>query len=242
MLEPVYVFRSSGRCPPILNLTFAGSRLSLRIDGNDTWSADFQAMTGVAQRQPGYYGDLQRYPFHNPTKGGLDVWGVGRGGNRLIGWFVVDSISVVNHTLGAIDLRFEQHCEGMVAALRGKIHWTTGDTTAPPGPVNPPPAGLWRPAPGATPASGNFIYLQSDSGDYIDGGSTYTYTAANAPSLTADAAHLLITVDGWRGNFQTMVGLARREPATTATCSAGRSSTPRRAASIGQDRAAAAIS
>src|SRR5262249_20894253 len=149
----------------ILNLDFAGSRLSLRVDANDPWTADFQPMTGVARLQPGYYGDLHRYPFHNPAKGGFDVSGAGRTCNQLTGWFVVDTISVVNNALAAIDLRFEQHCDGAVSALRGKIHWATGDPTAPAGPVNPPPAGLWQPAPGSTPPSGNFIYLQSDAGD-----------------------------------------------------------------------------
>ena len=39
------------------------------------------------------------------------------------GWFVVDAVTYVGDTLTAIDLRFEQHCEGHAPALRGEIHW-----------------------------------------------------------------------------------------------------------------------
>ena len=39
-----------------------------------------------------------------------------------------------------------------------------------------PPKNLWQPPAGATPASGNYVYLQSDAGDYIGAGATITYT------------------------------------------------------------------
>jgi hypothetical protein len=91
--------------------------------GSDWWNGDFQAMTSLGQLQPGYYGGLQRYPFHNPVKGGLSWYGDGRGCNTLAGWFVVDSVTYSAGNLASIDLRFEQHCEGVGAALHGAIHW-----------------------------------------------------------------------------------------------------------------------
>jgi hypothetical protein len=81
-------------------------------------------MSTLTQLQPGYYADLQRYPFHNPAKGGLDWSGMGRGCNTLTGWFVGDSVTYTSNVLTAIDLRFEQHCEGFAPALHGNIHWT----------------------------------------------------------------------------------------------------------------------
>jgi uncharacterized repeat protein (TIGR01451 family) len=196
----------------ILTPSLAGGRFSLGVGAGDNWSMEFQPMTGVTL-QPGYYGNLRRWPFHNPTRGGLSITGEGRGCNQLTGWFVIDSVTIVNNALEAIELRFEQHCEGLVPALRGKIRWIAGDTTAPPGPVNPPPTGLWQPAPGTTPPSGTFIYLQSDAGDYIGGGSTYLYTAADTPSFSSGTGgHLTVNVGGWRGDFQAMLGLARLEP------------------------------
>jgi hypothetical protein len=80
-------------------------------------------MSSVSELEPGYYGGLQRYPFNNPVKGGLDWSGDGRGCNTETGWFVVDHAEYTLDQLSAIDLRFEQHCEGGTAALHGQIHW-----------------------------------------------------------------------------------------------------------------------
>jgi hypothetical protein len=62
--------------------------------------------------------------LHNPAKGGFRWAGHGRGCNGFTGWFVVDQISHTNGVLTALDLRFEQHCDGQPPALHGKIHWT----------------------------------------------------------------------------------------------------------------------
>jgi hypothetical protein len=196
-----------------LSVTVNGGTVRVSVNGDEWWNGDFQAMSGVTQLQPGYYGGLQRYPFHNPAKGGLDWGGEGRGCNRLSGWFVVDNVVLSNGALTALDLRFEQHCEGAVPALRGKIHWAAGDTTAPAGPVNPPPSGLWAPASGATPATGNYVYLTSDAGDYIGAGQTYTYTPlASVISVNASGGHLVVSVDGWTGDFQAMNGVSALLP------------------------------
>ena len=199
-----------------LSVTANAGHLSVGVNGNQQWTGDFQTMSKLTQLQPGYYAGLQRYPFHNPVFGGLDWYGDGRGCNTLQGWFVVDSVTYVSGALTAIDLRFEQRCEGGTTALHGAIHWTSTDTTTPAGPVNPPPAGLWQPASGSTPASGNYVYLQSDVGDYIGQGQTNTYTPASATfSVTANAGHLAIGVSGtkqWTGDFQTMNTLTQLQP------------------------------
>ena len=118
--------------------------------------------------------------------------------------------------LTAIDLRFEQHCEGGSPALHGQVRWIAGDTTAPPGPVLPIPATYWQPAPGATPASGNYIFLQSDVGDYIGAGQTYTYTPGDAQlTVSATGGHLSVRVAGskvWTGDFQAMSSLSALQP------------------------------
>lgn len=118
--------------------------------------------------------------------------------------------------LTAIDLRFEQHCENGAPALRGTIHWRSDDPTSPPGPINPVPAGVWRPAPGATPPAGDYVYLTSDAGDYIGAGQTITYTPTNATiGVSASGGHLSVTVDGadwWFGDFQTMNTISRLQP------------------------------
>jgi hypothetical protein len=139
------------------------------------------------------------------VKGGLNWVEVFRGCATQDGWFVVDSVTYEGMGLTAIDLRFEQHCDGNAAALYGEIHWDVYDTTIPPGPTVPPPAGLWEPAPGTTPASGNYVYLESQTGDYIGQGETYLYTDSDAQfRLTEDNGLLDLTVSGsevWDGEF-----------------------------------------
>jgi len=106
-----------------LGVSGTGAHLAVSVSGSDWWFGDFQGMSSVTQLQPGYYGDLRRYPFNNPAKGGMSWYGNGAGCNTLTGWFVVDAVTYVSGAVSSIDLRFEQHCEGMSAALHGKIHW-----------------------------------------------------------------------------------------------------------------------
>jgi hypothetical protein len=94
--------------------------LRIRAGG---WTGEFFGMNGLSQLQPGYYGNLQAYPFHNKAFGGLSWGGNGRGCNKATGWFVVHHVSYLMGKLVAIDLRFEQHCEGGIPAQRGVIHW-----------------------------------------------------------------------------------------------------------------------
>ena len=125
-------------------------------------------------------------------RGGLDWSSEHRGCNTLIGWFVIDNVSYDGDTtaivrLVAIDLRFEQHCERGAPALNGEMHWDANDTTGPPGPVVLPPAGLWEPAQGINPDTGNYVYLDSQPGDYIGAGGNYLYTPSDS-QLTLDSS------------------------------------------------------
>ena len=54
----------------------------------------------------------------------MSWFGLGRGCNTLLGWFVIDNLVYDGTTVQAVDLRFEQHCEEDAAALHGKIHWS----------------------------------------------------------------------------------------------------------------------
>lgn len=191
------------------NATFGfsgtGSLVHVNVTGNQNWAGDFKGRDSLAELQVGYYGDLRRYPFHDPAQGGMNWSGDGRGCNTLSGWFVVDNITYDSGKLSAVDLRFEQFCGGSTGALHGQIHWTATDTTVPPGPVNPPPADLWKPVPGAVPATGNVVYLESTAGDYIGLGQTYLYTAPSSPiSVTSGGGHVAVALSSWNGDFKAM--------------------------------------
>src|SRR5207248_1680674 len=197
----------------MISISTTGNKVSLNVHGDESWFADFQAMVSVAQLEPGYYGNLRRYPFHNAARGGMDWSGEGRGCNTLNGWFAVDGVTYSSGTLAVIDLRFEQHCEGGGPALHGQIHWDASDTTTPPGPVDPPPPGLWQPGAGFTPPTGSYVHLESDTGDYIGGGGTFTYTPPDSPiSVSAPGNRFSLGVSGWSGDFKAMDGLAQLQP------------------------------
>jgi hypothetical protein len=194
----------------VLYVSTIGAQLSLAIEGDEDWSGTFSGMNSITQLQPGYYGDLTR----NPTEGGLSWSGEGRGCNQAYGWFVVDDVVYSGTKLVSIDLRFEQYCDINLNALHGKIHWEAGDTTVPPGPTAPP-SGLWAPPANATPATGNYVYLESQPGDYVGQGGTYLYTQADSTiNAQANGAHLGVWVTGsktWFGDFQVMSTLTKFE-------------------------------
>jgi hypothetical protein len=196
--------------------TATGNFFSIDIHGDQMWTGDFKAPNTVSQLQPGTYSNLTRYPFNDPAVGGLSWYGEGRGCNTLTGWFVIDNATYTNGNLTEIDLQFEQHCEGTTAALHGQIHWTPYDTTSPPGPVNPPPEGLWEPVSGTTPTTGNYVYLQSDSGDYVGAGQTYTYTPSDSLiTLSTNGGLFTLNISGtkyWMGDFKAMNILTQLEP------------------------------
>lgn len=198
-----------------LTVNAGNAHLSVSVDGDQRWYGDFRAMSSISFLEAGYYGDLRRYPFHNPAKGGLSWWGDGRGCNTLEGWFVVDSVRYTGNTLAAITLRFEQRCDGVSAPLRGKIYWDVNNDTSAPGPVVPPPAGLWQPAQGVTPATGSFVYLESKPGDWVGQGGNYLYTLADSLFVVnAGAGRLdfgVIGDESWSGEFQPMESLSRLE-------------------------------
>jgi hypothetical protein len=190
-----------------------GAQLSLNITGAENWDVDFQGMLGMTQFAVGYYTGLKRYPSNNPVLGGLNLSNDGYGCKMLDGWFAVDKAVYSAGVLSAIDLRFAQNCDGFPAPLHGKLHWVAGDTASVPGPLNPPPAGLWRPT-GFVPPAGNYLYLVSDIGDYIGGGRTELLTPANT-TISVESRHtaaLWISAGGWTGDFVGMSTLSQLVP------------------------------
>lgn len=198
-----------------IGITHNSGVVSVGIDGNEWWHADFSGPDDMTYLQPGYYGDLQRYPFHNPVKGGLAWGGEGRGCNELVGWFVVDDIQFSSGAMTRLALRFEQRCEGSSAPpLYGQVRYEQGDTGTPGNP-RPPPADLWDAPSGSTPDAATYIYLESTSGDYIGAGGTYVYTPANAQlGFEYSAGYVRVNVNGdewWHADFAGPEGSARLE-------------------------------
>lgn len=192
------------------------AELDFQVDGDENWTSTFAGMNTLSRLEAGYYGGLERFPFHDPTIGGLTWTGEGRGCNRVEGWMVVDSVTYDGPVLTSIELRFKQSCDYGATALYGEIHWDVTDPTQPPGPINPPPVGIWEPTPGTLPAAGTFIYLESEPGDFVGRGRSYRYNQSDS-ILTFRELHsdLDIVVDGyedWHANFDVMSSIDRLEP------------------------------
>ena len=190
-----------------------GGAVLIAVEGDESWIGVFQGPAGFDRLRPGSYAGLLRYGDHDPGTGGLHWVTEERACAALTGSFTIDSLAYVGSNLASIDLRFEQHCEGAAPALRGTIHWRADDPRTITGPVYPLPAGLWQPPPAATPASGDYVYLESDAGEYVGGGRTYLYReSTDIIKITADGGLAQVLVGGWVGMFKAMNVLSQLEP------------------------------
>lgn len=198
----------------IIVATVGTGSVQVHVTGDEFWNGVFQGMSTLGLLEPGYYGNLKEYPFHNPAAGGLNWSGEHRSCGRAVGWFVVDSVTYSDASLVAAEIRFEQRCVYSTGVLRGKIRWDGTDMPPTRGPVAPPPD-LWQPAPGATPATGNYVYFEVPEGNFVDSGKTFLYTQADSMlSVRTRTAHVGIDVTGdkyWIGDFVGMAGIDRLE-------------------------------
>jgi len=192
----------------VIGVNAAGGYLHVGIHGDQEFYGYFMSPTTNTRLVPGTY-PVQKYPFSDATTGGL-AW-VGPGASQCTtvrGSFTIDSAAYIDTTLTQVDARFDEYCENFTGGLHGQIHWAAADTTRPPGPVYPVPTGLWVPAPGTTPVTGNYVYLVSDSADYLGGGQTYTLT--NGIGLTSGGDSLSVTTGtSWDGEFTAMSSIAK---------------------------------
>ena len=91
------------------------------------WFLNFRGPDGEALTT-GSYEDAQRAFGAEPGYPGLDVYGQGRGCNQLTGRFQILQAPTFDGagTLTAFAADFEQHCEGLVPALRGAVRINSG--------------------------------------------------------------------------------------------------------------------
>jgi len=207
---------SYNRVNSVFELENYGDHFTLDITGAENWHATFYKPSGHAQWQTGLYIDAAGAPFHDPAAGGLNVRSsVGTGCDHN-GWFKVTKVEYDGADLASIDIIFGQHCNNSAPALRGQIHWVANDDSRPPGPVNPPPTGLWSAPAGSTPASGNYVYLHSDAGEPIFDGTTQTFTQVNSTlGVTDTNGNLGVQVStavSYGGSFRAMSPLTEIEP------------------------------
>jgi len=115
---------------------------------------------------PGIYNRVARYFSQPPGTPGLSFSGNFRSCNRVTGRFMILTAQFSGQSVQRFHARFEQHCEGFSAAMRGEV-WVDANGAPPPPPGHMPP-------PPASPVT-TFSYV-SDPGDLIGGGQSATMT------------------------------------------------------------------
>lgn len=177
----------------------------VRIDGDQRWEAYFYPPDSLTRLQAGTWTGLSDFSTEDPGAAFLEWFGDGVACGSVTGGFTVDSAQWAGNALVGVDLRFEQRCGNATAALRGTIRWRRDDPTRPPGPVLPVPADLWQPPAGATPATGNFLYLESDSGETVARGRTILVTPPTTNVQVIGAAdEVRIQAGPWSGTVEAM--------------------------------------
>lgn len=205
----------------VVTVAAAGPHLTVHVAGDQQWTADLLLPSGFAELTPGTYAGLTRYPFQAAGAGALNWSGEGRGCNTLIGSMVINSVRYDAGVLSAIDMTFEQRCDGGIPALKGAVHWDASIATPPAGPLNPPPDGLWTPPANAMSATGNAMYLSSAPGDYIGQGWTWWVGAVAGSGSGASSGTAVVSIsesngllkvnltgdETWVGEFKAMNSL-----------------------------------
>jgi hypothetical protein len=189
----------------IITVSEATGLLSISVQGDQQWSGNFLAPNAMSPLKVGSYLRLSNFPVVDPTVGAFRWYGEGRGCVSSVGSVTIDSVGYTGGNLAYISLHFDRFCDGSSAALHGQVQWTYADTTAPPGVITPIPTGLWQPAPGSTPVSGNYVVVQSDSGDLVGLGGNFRYTDQDALiSVQGGMSGIFIQTFGqqqWYGSF-----------------------------------------
>lgn len=165
-------------------------------DNEYHWKVDFEGMTGLGKLAPGYYAGLRRRGFHNPARGGMSLSRYSTFGTACDAaedWVMIDNIRYVRGHLQSVDLRFSLKC-----GVSGKLHWVSEQVSL--------TDGLWQPLPGATPASGSYVFLEGAERDSITRGRDSLSTRQNSV-ISASVADGKVTfkVDGndhWLGEFE----------------------------------------
>jgi hypothetical protein len=137
-----------------------GTQLSMRVVGDRVWDG-YLSISGGTQLRTGTFTDLSNTPL--PGGSGFRWSSQERTCVSSVASVTIDTVHYDGDALRAIDLHFEQRCDGQSAALRGTVRWRASDDPMASGPVQPVPAALWRAPAGSTPTIGSYVYLEGNS-------------------------------------------------------------------------------
>jgi len=186
-----------------------GAQLAMRVVGDRVWDGFLALSSADRQLRAGTFESLTNTPSLGAAGFRWSSQEVTCG--ATVATVTIDTVRYNGEELRAIDLHFEQRCDGQSAALRGTVHWRAEDDPNASGPVVPVPAALWRAPAGAIPAKGPYIHLDGTAN--LGTGLTLPQTIVpTAIVVRATGAKLSIvasdSVSGlvMSGTFQEMVG------------------------------------
>ncbi|MCS0581998.1 hypothetical protein NX784_10375 [Massilia pinisoli] len=189
-------------------MTLSNGALTLHVDtkGINNWTGDVLLPKAAGMLQAGYFNGLTRTSGADPAVGGVEWTTLGGVCNTIGGWVVIDKITLTAGVMTALDMRFEQRCNGSGPALHGQMHWTQADASNVPTGPSTIPATSWKAPASVVPSTGNYVYMENRWGKYL-------YVPSNAVLTTQQSgAHLTVDVAGdqlWTGNFAGMLGLSQ---------------------------------
>ncbi|MFH7043204.1 hypothetical protein ABT392_12925 [Paucibacter sp. JuS9] len=196
-------------------VTHEGGTLSIKVLGDEQWTARLSLVDQASGLKPGDYPDLADTQGPHSPYGSFYLQAqttsslCGSPRSRV----TVERVVWEGASLSEVSLSFEHTCIGVGGPLKGALRWLASDTRRGPGPVQPIPATLWAPPAGATPASGNYIYMESAAGDQVGLGRTLLHTHADTliyPELAGPHMRFVVKGDvNWYGDIQVMDSLSR---------------------------------
>ena len=156
------------------------SGVTINVNGGavNDWSLQFAPPQGQTLQAGTAYEMAQRYGFQATGSPGLNVTGDGGGCDTVTGRFVVLDIATDGAgNITSFAANFEQHCEGVAPALRGKIRYNTSY------PIDSPVAVA---GPEQQTIQGDTVTLSGAASDSGGDGNTivsYQWTQISGPSV-----------------------------------------------------------
>jgi hypothetical protein len=193
-------------------------RFSIDAANGDWWHGEFAAPEGDIL-VPGETFTARRYPFNGPGAG-IDVSGNGRGCNRILGTFTVTTAAFTPEgELKHFGVRFEQHCEEGVPAMRGLFEFRVPREEPAPTEEPAPPASVAPavPQPTVTPGGDAAVLVEPLAAPSAE--ATFAVLRAQVARSgrwlvhtvrTPDAGRLSTRVTGRLGGRHVLLGTAVR--------------------------------
>ena len=210
VLQGQTIFSTSANAT--IEVSAAKSLLQLTLETTNIVYGDFQWINSTTELLAGYYGNLTQCGENQFFWRSLtyhDCYNCNGSG-----WLAVDSVCYAEGQVSALTLRFQYQCSSSSPPFSGWVSWTQAHVAFPPGPTVPP-SPLWEPS--ITPSTGNYVYLESQTGDVLGGGLNYTYLSSDAQitlsytqgDFSSSSSQLKVETTGgtWAyGYFQLMAG------------------------------------